>query len=132
MGEKDAEQNVDVAEAREALKESYAEPDDGQHYNDRSKLDFDPADGLYSGTAVEGTSEIAGPHENQDAVGVDDDSSPEQRATERAEASIATEDRTAETEHMSRREPADLAAGQEIDYAASRDASTDAGGERSD
>lgn len=36
---------------------------DGQDYLDRSKLDFDPDDGLYTGTAVEGTSEIPGPHE---------------------------------------------------------------------
>jgi hypothetical protein len=34
--------------------------DDGQDYVDRSKIDFDPADGLYSGTAVDGTSEIPG------------------------------------------------------------------------
>lgn len=37
--------------------------DDGQEYLDRSKLDFDPDDGLYSGTAVDGNSEIPGPHE---------------------------------------------------------------------
>ena len=37
--------------------------DDGQEYLDRSKLDFDPDDGLYSGTAVDGVSEIPGPHE---------------------------------------------------------------------
>jgi hypothetical protein len=36
---------------------------DGSEYLDRSKLDFDPDDGLYTGTAVEGTSEIPGPHE---------------------------------------------------------------------
>lgn len=37
--------------------------DDSQEYVDRSLIDFDPADGLYSGTAVDGTSEIPGPHE---------------------------------------------------------------------
>lgn len=36
---------------------------DGPEYLDRSKLDFDPDDGLYAGTAVEGTTEIPGPHE---------------------------------------------------------------------
>jgi hypothetical protein len=36
---------------------------DEPEYLDRSKLDFDPDDGLYTGTAVEGTSEIPGPHE---------------------------------------------------------------------
>jgi len=30
----------------------YGEPDDGQDYVDRSQLDFDPADGLLSGTAL--------------------------------------------------------------------------------
>ncbi len=37
--------------------------DETQDYVDRSLIDFDPADGLYSGTAVDGTSEIPGPHE---------------------------------------------------------------------
>ena len=30
----------------------YGDPDDGQDYVDRSHLDFDPADGLLSGTAL--------------------------------------------------------------------------------
>jgi hypothetical protein len=47
--------------------------DDGQDRVDRSKIDFDPDDGLYSGTAVEGTSEIPGPHERGDDVGETDD-----------------------------------------------------------
>jgi hypothetical protein len=29
---------------------------------DQSKIDFDPDEGLYSGTAVDGSSEIPGPH----------------------------------------------------------------------
>jgi hypothetical protein len=37
---------------------------DGQEYLDRSKLDFDPDDGLYTGTVVDGTTEIPGPHVN--------------------------------------------------------------------
>ena len=36
--------------------------DDGQSYVDRDKIDFDPDDGLLSGTAIDGTSEIPGPH----------------------------------------------------------------------
>ncbi len=40
--------------------------DNEPEYLDRDKLDFDPDDGLYTGTAVEGTSEIPGPHENDD------------------------------------------------------------------
>jgi len=30
----------------------YGDPDDGQDYVDRSHLDFDPAEGLLSGTAL--------------------------------------------------------------------------------
>jgi hypothetical protein len=37
---------------------------DDQEYLDRDKLDFDPDDGLLSGTAVDGTSKIPGPHES--------------------------------------------------------------------
>jgi hypothetical protein len=40
--------------------------DDGQDRIDRSAIDFDPDDGLYTGTAVEGTSRIPGPHEKGD------------------------------------------------------------------
>jgi hypothetical protein len=42
--------------------------DDEDHdFVDQSKIDFDPDDGLYSGTAVEGNSEIAGPHMDTDS-----------------------------------------------------------------
>jgi hypothetical protein len=34
---------------------------------DRAKIDFDPADGLSSGTAVDGTSEMPGPHEKEES-----------------------------------------------------------------
>jgi hypothetical protein len=37
---------------------------DGQEYLERDKLDFDPDEGLLSGTAVDGTSKIPGPHEH--------------------------------------------------------------------
>src|SRR5690349_12369981 len=86
-------------EVREAIRQNYGDPADGQHYNDRSAIDFDPADGLYSGSAVDGTSEVAGPHENQEPVGMDDQfeptrdgeitEGPQQRATEAEETSIA-------------------------------------------
>jgi hypothetical protein len=36
--------------------------DESQDFVDQSKIDFDPDDGLYSGTAVDGTTEIPGPH----------------------------------------------------------------------
>jgi hypothetical protein len=131
MSETDAQQpEVDADETRDALRRVYGDPEDGQHYNDRSKLDFDPADGVYSGTAVDGTSEIAGPHENQDEVTPeqkeelrDDDDVTEgvqQRATEGEEAARHGQDRTAGTEAAMRKEPGDVAAGQEIDSNASR------------
>jgi hypothetical protein len=47
---------------------------DAHQYVDRSKIDFDPEDGLYTGTAVEGSSEIPGPHEQGDATETDSDS----------------------------------------------------------
>jgi hypothetical protein len=38
--------------------------DEDQSFVDQSKIDFDPDDGLYSGTAVDGSSEIPGPHQD--------------------------------------------------------------------
>jgi hypothetical protein len=35
-----------------------AREDDGQIYVERDKIDFDPDDGLLSGTAIDGTSDI--------------------------------------------------------------------------
>jgi hypothetical protein len=53
---------------------------DGQHmFVDPGSLDFDPDEGLYSGTAVDGTSEIPGPHvdrESGELVGEDDGPKP--------------------------------------------------------
>lgn len=36
--------------------------DEDHSFVDPSAIDFDPDEGLYSGTAVDGTSEIPGPH----------------------------------------------------------------------
>lgn len=119
MSETDAQQqHADADKTREAIKNVYAQPDDGQHYNDRAKMDFDPADGVYSGTAVDGTSDIAGPHENQDEVQPEDGDvteGVEQQAAEGEAAAREGEGRTAETERAMRKEPGDVAAGQEID-----------------
>lgn len=50
--------------------------DDEEHdFVDQSKIDFDPDDGLYSGTAIDGSSEIAGPHidgESGELTGMDE------------------------------------------------------------
>jgi hypothetical protein len=40
--------------------------DESQSFVDTSKIDFDPDDGLYTGTAVDGSTEIAGPHLSPD------------------------------------------------------------------
>lgn len=42
--------------------------EDGQVYVDRDKIDFEPEDGLYSGTAVHGGTDIPGPHEQVDDI----------------------------------------------------------------
>jgi hypothetical protein len=144
-------------EVREAAKQTYGDPEDGQHYNDRAKLDFDPADGLYSGTAVEGTSEIAGPHENQDNVGPSAEEAVAQVGEQRvdpvdqasagagrdadgrgaggrgADASDETgggaQGAMSDGDAGADREPADVAAGREIDFGAARDAHTGDGGD---
>ena len=56
----------DLIEA--ARKAGYGDPSDGQDYLDRDRVPIDPAAGLISGTAIDGTSDIPGDHENQEAV----------------------------------------------------------------
>jgi hypothetical protein len=54
--------------------------DEEQSFVDRSTIDFDPDDGLYSGTAVDGSSEIPGPHQDNESgelVGTDEGAQPE-------------------------------------------------------
>jgi hypothetical protein len=49
--------------------------DEDQSFVDQSTIDFNPDDGLYSGTAVDGSSEIPGPHQDNDSgelVGMDE------------------------------------------------------------
>jgi len=46
--------------------------EDGQVYVDREKIDFDPEEGLYSGTAVHGGTDIPGPHEQVDDIDPND------------------------------------------------------------
>ena len=42
---------------------TYGDADDGQEYVDRDAVDFDPEDGLYTGSAIDGGSDIPGPSE---------------------------------------------------------------------
>ena len=63
--------------------------DDGQEYLDRDKLDFDPDDGLLSGTAIDGTSDIPGPHADPETGDIDinaDTDTDTDTDTEQAEA----------------------------------------------
>jgi hypothetical protein len=53
--------------------------DEDHQFVDKSKIDFDPDDGLYSGTAVSGDSEIPGPHmdnESGELTGMDEAEQP--------------------------------------------------------
>lgn len=66
---KDESTDDELDEARE---------DDGQIYVERDKIDFDPDDGLLSGTAIDGTSDIPG----SEADGDGDDSRSEAEPSE--------------------------------------------------
>jgi hypothetical protein len=53
--------------------------DEDHDFVDQSKIDFDPDDGLYSGSAVKGSSEIPGPHLDNDSgelTGMDEAEQP--------------------------------------------------------
>ena len=53
--------------------------DEDHDFVDQSKIDFDPDDGLYSGTAVTGSSDIPGPHmdnESGELTGMDEAEQP--------------------------------------------------------
>ncbi|WP_375497596.1 hypothetical protein [uncultured Jatrophihabitans sp.] len=50
-------------------------PDAEPVYNDRDKLDFDPDEGFYTGTAVTGDTDIPGEHELVDDVPEADENS---------------------------------------------------------
>ena len=47
--------------------------EDGHDRIDRDSVDFDPDDGLLSGTAIKGGTKIPGPHEHVDDVMEDED-----------------------------------------------------------
>jgi hypothetical protein len=62
--------------------------DEDQSFVDQSKIDFNPDDGLYSGTAVDGSSEIPGPHQDNETgelSGADERESEEQDESESEE-----------------------------------------------
>lgn len=65
-GSEDSSSGQRTEEERLIPEEEIAE--DGQVYVDREKIDFDPQEGLYSGTAVHGGTDIPGPHEQVDDI----------------------------------------------------------------
>jgi hypothetical protein len=73
---------MDTGEEPDDKNERGSDQDDAQQYIDRSKIDFDPDDGLYTGTAVEGTSEIPGPHERDEGADSSGDSTSESKPDE--------------------------------------------------
>lgn len=60
--------DADDAAQRDHGEQPAQEPEHEQEYNDRDSLDFDPDDGLYTGTAVDGGTKIPGPHEQVDDI----------------------------------------------------------------
>lgn len=73
--EKPEPDSTDDGETGEDGNSSYEDKSDTDVWVDRDKIDFDPDDGLLSGTAIEGGTEIPGPHESVDDVLPDDDDS---------------------------------------------------------
>ncbi|MDT4913027.1 MAG: hypothetical protein QOC66_2155 [Pseudonocardiales bacterium] len=70
-----ANQQQDAQRQSEQGKVGLDRSDEDQSFVDQSTIDFDPDDGLYSGTAVDGSSEIPGPHQDNDSgelVGLDE------------------------------------------------------------
>jgi hypothetical protein len=65
---------ADHGEGRVGLDRS----DESQSFVDQSKIDFDPDVGVYNGTAVDGTSEIPGPHQDSETGEVDVDPAADQ------------------------------------------------------
>jgi hypothetical protein len=104
---------------------------DGQSYLNRDDVPYDPAEGLLSGTAITGETEIPGDHENTDAVDdgegapadTDQQLSEDSRAAETARAS---ESGDAQASAGPATESADLAAGSEIAHEQSIDGRQDA------
>jgi hypothetical protein len=78
--EQETEQETEQGTQRDQQQQQQSEgkvgldrSDEDQSFVDTSKIDFDPDDGLYSGTAVDGSSEIPGPHQDNESGEVDYD-----------------------------------------------------------
>lgn len=99
----------------------YGDPTDGQDYVDRTVVDFDPALGLYSGTAVTGRRQDAEHRATWSATTPTTPTAP--TAAQRAAERDAAQTKVGRDPFAVRRYPsperADVAAGEEIDHDAS-------------
>jgi hypothetical protein len=91
--EQETEQGTEQASQQDEQQQSDGKigldrSDDEQSFVDKSKIDFDPDDGLYSGTAVDGSSEIPGPHQDGESGEVNLDEAKQ----EAEEAGVDPED----------------------------------------
>src|SRR3954453_20447963 len=66
--------------------------DDTQSFVDQSKIDFDPDEGVYNGTAVDGTSEIPGPHLESESGELSPEALQQEAAKQAEEAGASPED----------------------------------------
>jgi len=66
--------------------------DESQSFVDQSKIDFDPDEGVYSGTAVDGTSEIPGPHLESESGELSPEDMQREAAQQAEEAGVSPED----------------------------------------
>ena len=66
--------------------------DESQSFVDQSKIDFDPDDGVYNGTAVDGTSEIPGPHLESESGELSPEDMQREAAKQAEEAGVSPED----------------------------------------
>ena len=65
---------------------------DSHSFVDKSKIDFDPDDGLYTGTAVDGSTEIAGPHLSGGSGELSPEDMREQARKQAEEAGVSPDD----------------------------------------
>jgi len=66
--------------------------DESQSFVDQSKIDFDPDEGVYSGTAVDGTSEIPGPHLEGESGELSPEDMQREAAQQAEEAGVSPDD----------------------------------------
>ena len=87
-----SEQQGDSGDAGTGERVGLDRSDDTQSFVDQSKIDFDPDGGVYSGTAVDGTSEIPGPHLESESGELSPEDLQREAARQAEEAGVSPED----------------------------------------